>query len=484
MNCEILHNQPGLDEIYGMHFSDDSAGGPSPHIETDKGEMTSVDRALCAKIASSKQGEKFQKLFTGDINGYDSPSNADLAFCDILAFWTGRDSRAIDRFVRASDLYRPKWDEKRGNQTYGQMTITKAIADCKETYQGSNSSAYKDFFNEQATGKFDSKQSLFVHVGELLNNIKPTDWLIEGVLEAEALSVMFGEPGSYKSFMALSWALSIATGKEWFGHKVKQGPVFMFIGEGHSGCAKRIAAWVIGAETEVQNAQVYISTAPVQMLDIESAQRAAEAITSLIELYGKPALVIFDTLARNFGPGDENSTADMTRFIATLDTCIGNDFTRLLIHHTGHGDKSRGRGSSVLKAAVDAEYRLAVQDKNITLSCEKMKDAERFKPLSFKPEIVTVGGDLLDPITSVYLNQTAWQPAATTEKLSPQMRQALSLLDLMAKNEPEKCLNCTDTWKAMCIEEEVYTRTAFYTAIKTLEERKIIEITGDYVCRL
>ena len=278
--------------------------------------------------------------------------------------------------------------------------------------------------------------------------------------------------------------MSIATGTPWFGRDVKQGPVFIVIGEGHSGYGGRLAAWAKATGVNIEDAPVFISTAPVQMLDEASAKYAGEIITFLSQEHGQPALVIFDTLARNFGPGDENSTADMTRFVAYLDTYIGNSFTRLLVHHTGHGDASRGRGSSVLKGAADAEYMLKVaQDKTITLSCQKMKDAIEFSPLTFKPSIVQVNDDLLNPITSVHLVETDTATRSTTEKLSPQMRQALNILDMMPGNGVEKCINCLEPWKLMCIEEGIYSRTAFYNTVKTLEERNIVEISGDYVKR-
>ncbi len=88
-----------------------------------------------------------------------------------------------------------------------------------------------------------------------------------------------------------------------------------------------------------------ILTAPVQVLNFDSAKIAAEEISKLQAQHGQPALVVLDTLARNFGPGDENSTADMTKFIAGLDWMMENQITRLLVHHSGHSDKSRGRAA-------------------------------------------------------------------------------------------------------------------------------------------
>ena len=83
-------------------------------------------------------------LVLGDLDymkqryGYPSASEADLGLCKILAFWTGNDAERIDRLFRRSGLMRNKWDEYRGAQTYGEMSIAKAIADTKEVWKGSH----------------------------------------------------------------------------------------------------------------------------------------------------------------------------------------------------------------------------------------------------------------------------------------------------------------------------------------------------------
>lgn len=79
-------------------------------------------------------GAKFAALFEGRWNNYfPSPSEADSSLCWTLAYYT-RDAGQIDRLFRASKLMRPKWDEMHGAQTYGQMTIDKALAGVTRQY--------------------------------------------------------------------------------------------------------------------------------------------------------------------------------------------------------------------------------------------------------------------------------------------------------------------------------------------------------------
>ena len=93
------------------------------------------DDELIDKIMQSQQRDLFIKLMNGDISDYQSASEADLALCNILAFWTQKDEAAIDRIYRRSGLYRPKWDRLTdGVHTYGQITMGKALADCQTVY--------------------------------------------------------------------------------------------------------------------------------------------------------------------------------------------------------------------------------------------------------------------------------------------------------------------------------------------------------------
>ncbi|MBX3322231.1 MAG: hypothetical protein KF757_04500 [Phycisphaeraceae bacterium] len=93
------------------------------------------DEALIKRASEAKNGDRFNTLWAGDTSLHaDDASGADQALCNLLAFWTGKDAARIDRLFRRSGLFREKWDERRGARTYGQMTIERAIADCRETY--------------------------------------------------------------------------------------------------------------------------------------------------------------------------------------------------------------------------------------------------------------------------------------------------------------------------------------------------------------
>lgn len=94
------------------------------------------DQQLIEKAKNAKNGAKFTLLWDGNITGYGSHSDADLALCNKLAFYAGGDAQRVDRLFRASGLMRPKWDEKRyaDGRTYGEATAAKAVGDATSFY--------------------------------------------------------------------------------------------------------------------------------------------------------------------------------------------------------------------------------------------------------------------------------------------------------------------------------------------------------------
>lgn len=214
--------------------------------------------------------------------------------------------------------------------------------------------------------------------------IRPPDWLLRGMLERDTFALVFGDPGCGKSFLAIDWAARVATGTPWRGHGVKGGPVVYVAGEGQQGFGRRIRAWSEHNGVSLADAPLFVAPA----VAISETGQAAELLTAIESLCEPPALIVLDTLARCFGGGDENATKDMSAFVSACDTIRQRyHCTILVVHHTGHADKSRARGAIALKAALDAEYRLA-KDGNLLLTATKMKDAETPAPLGL--ELVTV----------------------------------------------------------------------------------------------
>ncbi len=110
-------------------------------------DLSDLDIIGIAKRA--KNAEKFEMLYErGDASGYGSHSEADMALCNILAFYCQGDAETIDRLYRKSALYRDKWER----DDYREMTIEKAIALCKGNFY-TGAPAKPPFVYEDDKGK-------------------------------------------------------------------------------------------------------------------------------------------------------------------------------------------------------------------------------------------------------------------------------------------------------------------------------------------
>ncbi|HPK26779.1 MAG TPA: phage/plasmid primase, P4 family [Anaerolineaceae bacterium] len=93
------------------------------------------DEVIRLAIAS-KQGQAFSALYSGNWESlFNSQSEADMSFCNMLAFWCRKDEAQMDRIFRSSGLMRDKWNRKQSGSTYGALTITKAVRSCTKVYE-------------------------------------------------------------------------------------------------------------------------------------------------------------------------------------------------------------------------------------------------------------------------------------------------------------------------------------------------------------
>lgn len=111
-----------------------SSEAPKKQAQSPTVQTVLTEQEIISKAMSSHNGEKFSALYNGDISGFPSQSEADLAFCNMLAFWCGGDTELMDSIYRSSGLMRDKWDRKQSGSTYGMITLTRAAASCTNFY--------------------------------------------------------------------------------------------------------------------------------------------------------------------------------------------------------------------------------------------------------------------------------------------------------------------------------------------------------------
>ena len=85
------------------------------------------DEEIITRAQNARNGAVFSALWHGDTSAYGSHSEADLALCNMLVYWTGGNAEQADRLFRASGLMRNKWDRQQSGSTYGGLTMKKAL---------------------------------------------------------------------------------------------------------------------------------------------------------------------------------------------------------------------------------------------------------------------------------------------------------------------------------------------------------------------
>jgi len=261
---------------------------------------------------------------------------------------------------------------------------------------------------------------------------EPVEYLIDGVLPKRGFIALFSPPGSYKSFVAMDMAESVATGRPWMGREVPTpGGVLIIAGEGHGGIGARIRACKKHNKTPV-GAEIYVLRAAINLRSsAEDFDLLVSSIKELIERTGVQfELVQIDTLARAFGGGQENNSEDMGAFIHNMGRIqrILN-CALMIIHHAGK-DSSKGlRGHSSLLAAVDTQLELMKIDAPPDPASEiagrglilisKMKDGQDGVKIGFEMVKVEIKGSAL----GISDAQISLAVRASDEALKQEMQQ-------------------------------------------------------------
>ena len=219
-----------------------------------------------------------------------------------------------------------------------------------------------------------------------MDSLPEPAWLAPGWVPLYALTLVYGAPGSMKSFAALDLALSVASGRPAWGmdYATKPHPVVYIAGEGQAGLArKRIPAWM-QARNENTDIPFFL------VLEVPRAAQTESDLTALfasIEAEGSlPRLVVFDTHARVTAGLDENAAKDTNLAIDLYSAVIRRySCAVVVIHHSGKNGEMRG--SNALLAASDAVIHLEYDKaaKVAAMTAERMKDGEPGKPVAFKP---------------------------------------------------------------------------------------------------
>jgi hypothetical protein len=211
---------------------------------------------------------------------------------------------------------------------------------------------------------------------------KEPEWLVDGILPAHALSLVFGPADAYKTFTVLDMAASIGMGTPWHGHAVQQGTTAYIVAEGDDAFPKRLQAWAEARGVRPNATRVCQLHQPIYLLEDDMVAALVAAIAELQQA-GPVRLVVFDTLSMCMGSGDEN--LDMGKAAMALNYVRQKTGAHVLaIHHEGRV-KGRPRGHSALEGNWPTRIRFSKpEDMACTLTCQKQANSRRFEPFTLQ----------------------------------------------------------------------------------------------------
>lgn len=211
----------------------------------------------------------------------------------------------------------------------------------------------------------------------------PMDYLIDGLLPRTGLATLTGKWGAGKSFLAVSWAISVGAGTGWLGRGTEHGGVVYVAAEGCR--AERLIAHE--ARFGCARPRLWFRKQALPLADPREVDRFLRQCDNLPN---RPKLVILDTWHRCTAGLKENDASDMAVAIQACDRIQkSQDSMVLILHHPGHDQlgssgQRRGRGSSALDAACDTTLFLEKADGGLKLEVTKQKDGDLPEPVRLR----------------------------------------------------------------------------------------------------
>jgi hypothetical protein len=200
--------------------------------------------------------------------------------------------------------------------------------------------------------------------------------------------------------------------------------------EGAGGFKARLRAYAQGHSVGLHELPSIIADAP-NLLDVSDAAELCKAIVA----WGKPSVIIIDTLSASLPGGNENSSEDVGRVIShckTLHRKTGA--VVVLIHHSGKDATKGARGWSGLRAAADAEIEITRNGDFRAATIVKMKDGTEGERWDFKLKVIELDALNDEPQSSCIVEHvaSAGPQSIVKRKLVGQAKTVYDMLATMA----------------------------------------------------
>jgi DNA-binding CsgD family transcriptional regulator len=291
---------------------------------------------LVERVSSSGSGDKFKIMWRGDWEQlYESHSEADMAFCNILAFWLS-DAAQIDQIFRASKMFRDKWDRSIGQgKTYGKALIEKVMLHREGSITANSVVVEIDVFRT-------------MEMPEIKTIMSP--WLSFG-----STHMIYAKRGAGKTFFALSLSLAATHNANFGDWELHESVNTMYV-DGEmlpQQMKERIADLQMNYGKKEKN--WYILSSGINLQNNGLAINIAKPYWQDFiynEIMSKDIKLLFLDNISALTPGiEENESTSWDVIAAWLNKIKQTGCAVVLVHHAGKGGQQRG--TSAREDALD-----------------------------------------------------------------------------------------------------------------------------------
>jgi hypothetical protein len=438
MTCEA--RQEELTELYNQTFAAKIARAAEPMPEPGSGGFIGTKEEILEKARTSKNGDAFIRLYDkGDITGYASASEADMALIFRLIFWCGPKYELIDELLRESALVRPKWDRA----DYIRKSIENGLKEAKEYYAmpGDAASDFKD--KDVSVDDMKASHDWPVPLKDFkLGKAPKRKWLLSEWLPQGEISSMYGGGSSGKSLLSLQMGIAVSSGVDFLGVKVERPMPFIgiYCEDSYNEIWRRLDDIRAASEYAFLEDPDFVVWPRVGKDNALAVATGSDVIkgpfmdklrTYLDTLEKGPRFMVLDTLSDIY-MGDENTREKVNKVIKVHLSSLAQDYdlTVLMLAHpsrTGQNTEDMLSGSTA--------WENAVRNRLVLKSDKKVKDVVTL--IRYKSNYAAKD----DVGISIQWERGRFIPLAYGSATDEQRRKAKSLCEFVhkvyAKKRPE-----------------------------------------------
>lgn len=299
----------------------------------------------------------------------------------------------------------PVWDDweletivrnaaNHGEDTQSGAKGFQANADAFAAFEGKEFETAQDIKEKERRIRF---QPMWLK--DARKDVKPAKWLIPGFLPDTGAGILYGLSGSYKTFLALDWALCLSHGVtgQWGAPPEKHQVLFLAGEASYALRQERVDAWCAAHDKDPDDSDLIIVPGVPSYSDLEGW---TEIRDGLLAMKASPSLIVIDTLTRMATGLDENSNNDAKLLVKHCEEMA--DHYGAFVLAIGHTGKDQAKGLRGAQAFIDnSDVVLQINkrnDGNVALKVKKLKDVDiPSEPFYFK---------ITDHASSIFLERT------------------------------------------------------------------------------